>query len=216
MRPSPAPSPSPAGLPSESRHERPGLVCHLAWPMLALALSGCGMSTFRPYREPTSGPVARLRVSTASGYVRVHAGTRCPDWSSPRTGLAAVQEVMMSSGNNGKSLGMPGTAPAGFVSSEVVVQANEPLLLTFTSTKGRLACNLNYAFTPQPGRDYVAVFNQTPDGYRCGRAVNFLSDSGAVLVRSPSDEYSESDCKDQEKERKATANAAAARGAEAP
>ena len=187
----------------------------LAWSLLTLALAGCGMGIFRPYKEPTSGPVARLRVST-NGFVGVHAGTRCPDWSNPRTGLAAVQDVMISSANNGKSLGMPGSARADLVSSELVVQAGEPLLLTFTSKKGLFSCSLQYAFTPQPGRDYAAVFTQTLDGYLCDRAVTFLGPSGEALLGSPSDEYSEAECKEREKARKAAASAAASRDAEAP
>lgn len=131
----------------------------------AALLSGCGniaaVKSFNTkFASPTSGETARLRV-VANGMVRGVPGLSCTDWYSPGAGVIAVPQKGFAD-RNGETLGMPDAkaVPAGSVSSEVLVEAGKPMVLTFldggraTGYNQKTTCLGMFTFIPTAGADY--------------------------------------------------------------
>lgn len=166
----------------------------------------------RNYTEPTAGKLARVRVST-DGIVWLIPNNKCVDYRDPRSGLGPVaQGAMFSKALNDKKMGMPGTGPrtAGLQTSELAVQAEEPVVLSYgheTSTStGRITttytCKLNFVFTPKQGYDYAALSETTPDGRRCRMGVVAIGDKSGPFGKAVAiqNQYDKPGCEKVEEE----------------
>lgn len=158
-------------------------------------LSGCASTPFGDFSMPNSkaytetrvGQTGRLRVST-DGAVRLANNTTCSKWTDPNSGVGPVARgPLLTHAHNGKTIGMPGDAPAGLVSSEFYVPAGQPLLLHYMKQQGVSYSTVAYcdglvAFVPEAGKDYQAILRQTPDGARCIRGVVEIGSPAAAIA----------------------------------
>ncbi len=160
----------------------------------SLALLAACAPIRRNYTEPATGKLARVRVAT-DGIVWLVPNNRCVDFRDPRSGLGPVaQGAMFSKALNDRKLGMPGAAPTtvGFETSELAVQADEPVVLAYGHEKsmstGRITttitCKVNFAFTPKQGHDYAAYAQTTPDGRRCRLGVVAIGDGSGPFAKA--------------------------------
>ncbi len=182
----------------------------------------------RTYTEPTSGKLARIRVST-DGIVWVVPNNRCRDFSDQRSGLGPVaQGPMFNHSMNDKKVGIPGSAPTagqvptvGFASSELLVQAEEPLVLGYGHEKSMSAgtitttytCKVDFLFVPKEGYDYAALAETTPDGRRCRLGVAAIGDKQGAFGKyvAIKNQYDKAGC---EKAATAASSGAAKDGSE--
>ncbi len=187
---------------------------------VVLLVAGCAPIR-RAYTEPTTGKLSRIRVST-DGIVWVVPSNRCRDFSDQRSGLGPVaQGALLNHSNNDKKLGIPGAPPttAGVATSELLVQADEPMVLGYayeTSTRAgtittTYTCKVDFAFVPKEGYDYAAVSGTTPDGRRCRMGVAAIGDKQGAFGKfvAIKNQYDKAGCE------KAAAAASAAAAKEA-
>ncbi len=190
---------------------------------LVLVIAGCAPIR-RTYTEPTSGKLARIRLTT-DGIVWVVPSNRCRDFSDPRSGLGPVaQGPMFNHSMNDKKLGIPGEAPtasAGHATSELLVQADEPLVLGYGHEQSTRAgtitttysCKVDFLFVPKEGYDYAALAQTTPDGRRCRMGVAAIGDKQGAFGKfvGIKNQYDKAGC---EKAAAAASSAATKEGSE--
>lgn len=148
-------------------------------------LSACSSMPHKQlYTEPSSGPKARLRIST-DGIVRLAVGTVCTRWDDPASGVGPnkYDTPLLTMANNDRQLGMPMPTPVNpaLATTELYVPAGRPLLLHYmnsisSETKvGNMikyttdSCDGVVAFVPEAGADYFSRF--TRQGDKCMRGV---------------------------------------------
>ena len=169
----------------------------------ALLLAGCAATTpfddssmphKKVYNEPSSGPKARIRIST-DGIVRLAVGTVCSRWDDPASGVGpnTFDTPLLTVANNNRRLGMPMKAEPGLTTTELYIPAGRPLLLHYMNYKRSEAmvgnkirtttqtCDGVFAFTPEAGMDYTAKFIQTAAGNQCLRGVATMAQPDLVL-----------------------------------
>jgi hypothetical protein len=104
----------------------------------------------QPYKEPTSGSMARLRT-ISTGTVRLIPGTDCVNWQIDGLGLVNSRNMAFLNDKtfNNRSLGMPAeTPPKNF--SEVYIAAEQSITAVTTEDDHVLSIS----FRPETGADY--------------------------------------------------------------
>jgi hypothetical protein len=161
----------------------------------ATLLAGCSsMPHKKLYAEPSSGPKARLRIST-DGIVRLDVGTVCARWDDPASGVGPnkFDTPLLTVANNDRQLGMPMPMPANpaLATTELYVPAGRPLLLHYmnsTSYETKVGNQIRYttqscdgvvAFVPEAGADYFSRF--TRQGDKCVRGVASMAQPDVKL-----------------------------------
>lgn len=147
------------------------------------------MPMSKAYAEPTQGDRARIRVST-DGALRLAVNTTCSRWDDPASGVGPVHPgggPLLTKVHNGKTLGMPGAPPPGSTTSEFYVAAGRPVLFHYMKTQQATyttiaVCNGLFAFVPEAGKDYQAIFMQSADGRICTRGVVDLGNRNATIA----------------------------------
>lgn len=162
--------------PNESRMNKR----HLLVP-LVLTLAGCTVTP--EYTAPAEGRVARLRLATSFAMAEVFKmdSSECV---SSKYALIALLGSVFGGKTPEQSLGMPLTAvglssddyPPGQVTvkensvTEVHIDADQMFGIRMFNTThyavGNSTCEFNFAFRPQAGNDYEAVFHFAPRGCR--------------------------------------------------
>lgn len=151
---------------------------------LCSLICGCQGGS-RPYIGPEGGDRARIRLST-DGSIRILPNTRCVNWRLPNIGMGPVESLApLDNSNNGKKIGMPGTAPSGLKTAELYLKAEEPVLIYYLKHAGAESavygqitmkyCSGVFAFTPKADTDYVGFFHVAPDREHCIRGVAELN-----------------------------------------
>ena len=169
---------------------------------LSLALGACATTPFddvampmaKAYSPPTTGERARNRMST-DGAVRSASHTTCSRWDDSTSGVGPVAPgggPLLTKTVTGKTLDMPGATPEGLTSTELYAPAGQPILFHYmkqrdTSLTQVAVCNGLFAFVPQAGRDYQAIFRQSADELRCQRGVIDIADRTRSVVRKDYD-----------------------------
>ena len=142
--------------------------------VLALLLSSCaGIQTLsRDYKEPTEGPMAKVRFST-NGELRLIPNRSCRDWTAPNSGVVVSNKSYLTGKPAliGQKIGMLGETPAGISSAEVRVVANQPITVDF---EGRIedgdwiyTCRGTVAFVPKANEEYQMTVELDAEARKC-------------------------------------------------
>lgn len=115
---------------------------------------------YRDYVGPVDDPTAALVRISAYGAVRVTPGSECADFSKPETGVALFSSFSLKDYGHlhNRKLGVAGEAPAGLVSTEIALKANQAAVISYTSnwTDRGMAytCQVHRRFVPDAKTQY--------------------------------------------------------------
>lgn len=166
----------------------------------AFTLAACGdfkQSTaeasmfYRDYAGPAAAAgVARVRLS-AEGVVRITPGSDCADFTRPETGVALYSAFSLKDYSylHDRKLGMSGEPPAGLVSTEVTLKANEPAVITYSNSwtlRGtNYTCHVHRRVLPAADAQYQLVARADQDAGDCVVELTDLAEPGREVPVAP-------------------------------
>lgn len=166
----------------------------------ALVLAGCAgmkqstgeMAMF--YRDyvgaPAGRPTALMRLS-ADGAIRITPDSTCADFLKPETGVALFSTYSMKSYAHlhQRKLGVVGDAPPGLTSTEISLEANKPVVVSFTRNwvhQGTgYVCQVHRGLTPEADAQYQLVAQPLFSEGQCALLVTRLSEPQALVPTTP-------------------------------
>lgn len=121
---------------------------------------------FRPFAEPTTGPMARVRV-VSDNYVGAIPGHDCIIGGQEGAGTV-LSGWLSSRGYRGRSIGMPNAPADPKTAAEFMVSANQPITISMmNSVPNGGGCDVSGSFTPEAGRDYEVRAQMEKGGNYC-------------------------------------------------
>lgn len=159
----------------------------IAVSFLMSSCAGVGQSVmeasmfYRDFQGPSAdSPHARIRLS-ADGALRITPNSSCADFMKPETGVALFSTFSMKdySHLHGRQLGMQGEAPAGLLSTEIRLKANEPAVITFTRSwqvRGTAySCHVHQQIRPEANAQYQLLAVPLFDEGRCSVKISSIT-----------------------------------------
>lgn len=140
---------------------------------------------YRDYIGPVGQPDAALMRISADGAVRVTPGSSCADFAKPETGVAlfSAPSTKNYSYLHDRKLGVRGDGPKGVTSTEVALQGDKPVVLSFTRTwvnRGTAyTCHVHGSFVPAAGAQYQLQAEPLYADGQCAVLLTSLSDPPA-------------------------------------
>lgn len=146
---------------------------------------------YRDYVGPVGKPdIALMRVS-ADGAIRVTPQSACADFSNPETGVALFSAPSTKDYRylNNRKLGVPGDAPAGFTSTEIALESERPVVLSYTRTwtvRGTaFTCQMHRSFVPEAGASYQLLAEPLIDEGQCALLITRLTEPAVAVPAVP-------------------------------
>lgn len=136
---------------------------------------------YRDYTGATNGvPTALMRVS-ADGAIRITPNSACADFLNPQTGVALFSTYSMKSYDHlhNRKLGVVGEAPPGLTSTEISLEADKPVVISYTRNwthRGTgYICQVHRGLTPDTDAQYHVVAEPIFAEGQCAVMVTRLS-----------------------------------------
>jgi len=145
----------------------------------------------RDYVGPVGTPRAALMRVSADGVIRVSPGTSCADFSKPETGVALFSTYSMKDYGHlhNRKLGVQGEPPNGLLSTEIALEADKPVVVSYTrtwSTRGTAyTCQMHRTFVPEAGVHYQLQAEPLFSEGICSLAVTRLTEPARLVPASP-------------------------------
>lgn len=146
---------------------------------------------YRDYIGPVGQPDAALMRISADGAVRITPDSSCADFAKPETGVALFSSPSTKDYSylHGRKLGVRGEAPPGLTSTEVALQGDKPVVLSFTRTwvvRGTAyTCQVHRSFVPNAGAQYQLQAEPLFADGQCAVQLTSLSDPPAPAPLLP-------------------------------
>ena len=172
----------------------------LALALVSAGLAGCASLPqsvgeaamfYRDYVGPVGQPGAALMRVSADGVIRVTPGSSCADFAKPETGVALFsgQSTKNYSYLHNRKLGVQGDAPANFTSTEIALEADKPVVLSYTRNwvvwGTAFTCQMHRAMVPERGAHYQLLAEPVFDAGACTLLVTRLTEPVVVVPAVP-------------------------------
>lgn len=146
---------------------------------------------YRDYVGPINDPnAARMRVS-ADGVIRVTPASTCADFQKQETGVALFSTPSTKDYRylHNRKLGVQGDAPKGLTSTEIALEGERPVVLSYTrnwTVRGTaFACQMHRAFVPNARAQYQLQAEPLFEEGQCAMIVTTLTEPGSVVPTVP-------------------------------